>query len=308
MNLSAEEARRRIRFRLALAAGVLAGMTGLFLWEVLVAPSGRAYALYLGLFISYFSVALADFMWQAVRQSKSTHRRIVCFGLRLAATGCFFGLIYAGYKTIVLVSLGLKLNLVGRDEPSCTSLIALQCVFTVTAPALAVLLISVGLTLPAVVYPIILSRRRRWENRSFVALGPLWGDLAAALPHIVLRAPEDDDMNHDAGFLLQRRVVEISDGLLELRPYRPQDVLDVVQERVDTGTRAGAAFAEAALTKAALAGLRSDRQPDDAATPELFHREGDLRAEADWLVAVAEAYVRSDTFFAADVLTAPIGG
>lgn len=297
INLAPEEASRRIRRRLVLAVVLLAGMAGLFLSEGLIAPSGKRYALYLGLFISYLSLALVDFMRQASRQSRSTRRGSVRIGLRLAVAGCVFGLVYAGYKTSVLASLALGLRLVGRDEPKCSSLIAPPCLFSVSAPALAVLLIGVGLTLPALVYPISQSRRRHWEIRSFVALEPLWRDLSDAMPNIVLRAPEDDgDMDHDPGFLLQRRVVEISDGLLELRPYRPRKVLEAARRGVDTETRPGAAFAEAALAKAALAGLRLGRQPADVVAAEIFPRGGDLRAEADWLVAVADAYARGDAF------------
>jgi hypothetical protein len=295
MNLTPEEAGRRIRRRLVLAAALLTGMAGLFLSEVLIAPSGKRYALYLGLFVSYLSLALVDLMRQALRQSRSTRRGSVRFGLRLASAGCVLGLVYAGYKTSVLTALALGRPLVGRDGPKCSSLIAPPCVFSVTAPALAVLLIGVGLTLPALLYPISQSRRRQWEIRSFLALEPLWRDLADAMPHIVLRTPEDDgDMDHDPAFLLQRRVVEISDGLLELRPYRPQQVLEAAAQGVDTETRPGAASMEAALARAALAGLRVGRQPADVVTSEIFPRGGDLRAETEWLVAVADAYAQGD--------------
>ncbi|MGW5352368.1 MAB_1171c family putative transporter [Streptomyces sp. NPDC004031] len=127
--------------------------------------------------------------------------------------------------------------------------------------------------------------------RSLVSLEPLWRDLADALPHIVLRADEDDDdMNLDPGFRLHRRVIEISDGLLELRPYRSKTVLETARRRVYAHTTLGAGFVEAALTRAALAALRSGRKPCDAVVAELTPRGGDLRAEADWLVTVAHAY------------------
>jgi uncharacterized protein DUF6545 len=231
-----------------------------------------------------------------LRQSRSTRRASIRFGLRLTATGCVFGLVYAAYKATVLASLGLGLHLVRRDEPHCSSLVATPCVFSVTAPALAVLLIGIGLTLPAVFYPISQARRRRWETRSFVALESLWRDLTAVMPHIVLPTPDaGDDMTQDPGFLLQRRVVEISDGLLALRPYRSHRVLESAQQQADAGTIRGAARVEASLACDALTGLRCGRQPDgaaDAVTLAAFPREGDLRAEADWFVAVADAYAR----------------
>jgi hypothetical protein len=96
-----------------------------------------------------------------------------------------FALVYVAYKLTRLIDLGLGLGLIdSRSE--CSSLVTTQCVFSVTSPALAVLLICLGLTVPAVVYPISQARRRRWEVQSFEALGPLWQDLSAAMPGIVL--------------------------------------------------------------------------------------------------------------------------
>lgn len=266
-------------------------MTFFFFREEANAPSANNYALYVVLFVSYLGVALFDFMRQAVRHSQLTGRRSVRAGLRLAALGCILGMVYAAYKMTVVTSLLFGLRLVSREGPGCTSLVAAPCVFSVTAPACAVLLVGVGVTLPAVLYPIQQFKRRRWEIRSLVSLEPLWRDLADALPHIVLRADgDDDDMNLDPGFRLHRRVIEISDGLLELRPYRSKTVLETARRRVDAHTTLGAGFVEAALTRAALAALRSGRKPCDAVVAELTPRGGDLRAEADWLVTVAHAY------------------
>ncbi|MDW4911699.1 DUF6545 domain-containing protein, partial [Streptomyces sp. ADMS] len=83
------------------------------------------------------------------------------------------------------------------------------------------------------VYPISQARRHRWEVRSFDALGPLWQDLSAAMPEIVLSAADlDEDAASDSDFLLQRRVIEISDGILALRPYRSRSVHEAAQRTV----------------------------------------------------------------------------
>ncbi|MFD9470976.1 hypothetical protein [Streptomyces goshikiensis] len=55
-----------------------------------------------------------------------------------------------------------------------TPLTPVRCAFSVGAPAVAVLLITVGLTLPALLWPLRQLRRRRWERSSFTALEPLW--------------------------------------------------------------------------------------------------------------------------------------
>ncbi|MFJ5938596.1 MAB_1171c family putative transporter [Streptomyces sp. NPDC093071] len=290
LNLDPSEARRRIRVRLALLTVAILGMTTLFAYEQLTHRSPQVYALYLLLYVSYLGFAVVDFLVQAVRQSNSTRRDSVRIGLRTAAAGCVFALVYVAYKTTRLVDLSLGLGLIDSHS-ECSSLVG-RCAFSVTAPALAVLLICLGLTLPAVAYPISQARRRRWEVQSFEALGPLWQDLSAAMPHIVLSPADIEDVATDSDFLLQRRVIEISDGILALRPYRSRRVQEAAQDTVDTGTVRGAAVVEAAVVKAALAGLGAGRFADDVAPPtaEAASRR-DLRADAEWLLLVANAYV-----------------
>ncbi|MFG2567000.1 MAB_1171c family putative transporter [Streptomyces sp. NPDC048567] len=291
LNMDPAEARRRIRVRLALLAAAVASMTLLFAYEHFTNRSPEAYALYLLLYISYLGFAVVDFLGQALRQSASTRRSSVRIGLRIAATGCGFALIYVAYKTTRLVDLALGLGLM-NSTAECSTLVG-RCAFSVTAPALAVLLICLGLTLPTVAYPISQARRRRWEVQSFEALGPLWRDLSAAMPHIVLSPAGTGDVSTESDFLLQRRVIEISDGVLALRPYRSRDVQEAVQATVETGTVNGAATVEAAILAAALADRKAGRLPDDVAprSPEAASRK-DLKGDTEWLLLVASAYAR----------------
>ncbi|WP_328509602.1 MAB_1171c family putative transporter [Streptomyces mirabilis] len=292
VNLQPAEARRRIRLRLGLLAASVFGMTVLFVYEQMTHRSPQVYALYLLLFISYLGFAIVDFLRQAVRQSKSTRRSSVRIGLRMAAAGCAFALVYTAYKLTVLFSLGLGLHLI-PDHSQCSSLVTSPCVFSVTSPALAVLLICLGLTLPAVVYPISQARRHRWEVRSFDTLAPLWQDLSAAMPEIVLPSGGLDEKASDSDFLLQRRVIEISDGILALRPYRSQLVQEAAQRTVDAGTQEGAAIVEAAVVKAALAALQAGHLVDEVAAPSTADAASrkDLRADTQWLIRVTDAYV-----------------
>jgi hypothetical protein len=306
LNLEPAEARRRIRLRLVLFTASALGMMVLFAYEQMTHRSPQVYALYLLLFISYLGFAIVDFARQAVRQSQSARRSSVRIGLRLAAAGCAFALVYTAYKLTVLVSLGLGFHLI-HDHTECSSLVATPCVFSVTSPALAVLLICIGLTLPAVVYPISQARRHRWETRSFDALGPLWQDLSAAMPEIVLPAAPLQDKAADADFLLQRRVVEISDGILALRPYRSQQVLETVQRATGAGPQEKAAIVEAAMVKAALAARMAGRLAENVAPPsaEAASRK-DLRGETQWLLRVADAYAHHSARVADDDQT-PVG-
>lgn len=308
LNLESAEAQRRIRVRLVLFATSAFGMTTLFTYEQMTHRSPQVYALYLLLFISYLGFAIVDFLLQAVRQSKSTRRSSVRIGLRTAAAGCAFALVYAVYKLTVLISLGLGFQLI-PDHSKCSSLVTAPCVFSVTSPALAVLLICLGLTLPAVVYPISQARRRRWEVQSFEALGSLWQDLSAAMPEIVLSSADfSEDASNNSDFLLQRRVIEISDGILALRPYRSRRVQEMAQGALQAGTEEGAAAVEAAVVKAALAASKAGRFADEVALPsaEAASRK-DLRADTQWLLLVADAYAHRVGRVAHDGQPEPVG-
>lgn len=308
LNLEPAEAQRRIRLRLILLAGSVFSMTILFAYEQMAHHSPRVHALYLLLYISYLGFAVVDFLLQAVRQSKSTRRSSVRTGLRMAAAGCGFALVYTAYKLTRLIDMGLGRHLI-PDRPECSSLVTPPCVFSVTSPALAVLLICLGLTLPAVVYPIGQARRRRWETQSFEALDSLWQDLSAAMPKIVLSSVGiAEDASNNSDFLLQRRVIEISDGILALRPYRSRRVQERAQEAFDAGTEKGAAAVEAAVVKAALASSKAGRFADEAAPPsaETASRK-DLRADTEWLLLVANAYVNRVGRVADDCQPEPVG-
>ncbi|MFJ7773447.1 MAB_1171c family putative transporter [Streptomyces sp. NPDC097107] len=305
LNLEPAEAQRRVRLRLVLFTGSVLGMTVLFTYEQMTRRSPQMYALYLLLFISYLGFAIVDFLVRAVSQSRSTRRRSVRIGLRTAATGCAFALVYAVYKLTVLISLGLDFHLV-PDHSKCSSLVSSPCVFSVTSPALAVLLICAGLTLPAVVYPVSQARRRRWESQSFEVLGSLWQDLSAAMPNI---DPDfDEATSNDSDFLPQRRVIEINDGILALRPYRSRGVQELAQGTFDAGTEAGAAAVEAAVVKAALAAAKAGRYADKVALPsaEAASRK-DLRADTEWLLLVANAYAHPVGRVADDSQPEPVG-
>ncbi|MFF4520474.1 DUF6545 domain-containing protein [Streptomyces bluensis] len=130
-----------------------------------------------------------------------------------------------------------------------------------------------------------------WERHSLTLLDPLWQDLTRVLPHIVL---EVGDAEFD--FLLHRKVIEISDCILALRPHRSRAVQQAAAEAVAVrglvGTTEGDAIIEAAILAAALHAARIGSDPDlDPApqAPGTGERAGDLRAEATWLRQVSHA-------------------
>ncbi|MFJ8001215.1 MAB_1171c family putative transporter [Streptomyces sp. NPDC096310] len=304
LNLEPDEARRSIRLRVLFLGISVAGMTVLFTAEQMNDRSPQLYALYVLIYITYLGVTAKDFCAQTWKQSHRSRRGSQRVGLRITAAGCVFALLYAAYKVFGLVSIGLGLGLIPEGARCSTPLTPFRCVFSVTAPALAVLLIAVGLTLPAVVWPFSQFLRRRWESRSHAALGPLWEAVTGAAPEVVLAASEfgEDKRADDFAFFLHRRVIEINDGGLALRPHRSPRVRESAEraaaERGLAGSPEGDALVEAAVLRAAVHAKKAgnDPQPEAAApAPGAAARAGDLRAETEWLLLLAHAYGQDGT-------------
>ncbi|MFF6785092.1 MAB_1171c family putative transporter [Streptomyces sp. NPDC012510] len=254
-------------------------------------------------------VTAKDFCEQTWKQSHHSRRRSQRVGLRITATGCLFALLYAAYKVFGLISIGLELNLLPHGTRCSTPISPFRCVFSVTAPALAVLLITLGLTLPAVAWPFSQFLRRRWESRSFAALAPLWQDITDATPEVVLATTdsshESDNVHRspadDSDFHLHRRVIEINDGGLALRPHRSPHVREQAERTATArglaGTPEGDALVEAAILRAAVHAKHTGGEPQRAPAPPApgaASRAGDLRAETAWLLLVAHAYAQQE--------------
>lgn len=166
LDLEPDEAGRRIRLRVLFLGISVVGMAVLFAAGQLNDQSPQLHALYVLIYITYLGVTAKDFCKQTWKQSNHSRRRSQRIGLRVTAAGCLFALLYAAYKVFGLVSIGLELGLLPHGARCSTPVSPVRCVFSVTAPALSVLLITLGLTLPAVVWPFSQFLRRRWESRS----------------------------------------------------------------------------------------------------------------------------------------------
>jgi hypothetical protein len=298
LNQGLGQARSRIRLRLTLLACAVTAMGLLFAVERLSHDAPRIYALYLLVYVSFLTFTVVDFLHQTWRQSWTARRGSVRIGLRVTSVGCTVALIYLAYKASVVISLGLGMQSMSDRQQRCSSLTALPCVFSVTAPAMAVLLIAVGLTVPAMVWPISQTKRRRWEARSFAALSPLWEELVRAMPEIVL-SPEEP--RPDDNFLLHRRVIEINDGINALSRYRSSAVQTAAYRAISASGTAESLQSHAAVEAAVLsAALESKRAGRVAAgemappAPGTAACTGDLRADTEWLVALSRMFVRGD--------------
>nr|BEK67499.1 hypothetical protein KPHV_47260 [Kitasatospora purpeofusca] len=310
LNHEETEARRRLRPRLVSLGVAVAVMTASFF---AVAPDrrwsseftnthwGQAPVLlhvYTLVYVLVMGHATYDCLTQTWRRSSQSPWRVHRAGLRGAAIGCFFVLLYLAYKVVNAGSsiAGVELFPGG---PRCTSLVTpFRCTFSFTAPLVGVLLITAGLTVPALLWPAAKLLRRRWERKTAQGLLPLWTDLTAVRPQVVLRAVV---IETDPDVVLHRRVVEVCDGILALDDHRSRAIqrlaTEAVERRGQGGTATGAAVIEAAVVAAAIEAARTGARLQDDPAPQATGesaREGDLRAEAVWLRSVSHQYATND--------------
>ncbi|MBF9071827.1 MAB_1171c family putative transporter [Streptacidiphilus fuscans] len=304
LNYEAAEARRRLRTRAKPLLLALLVMLGSFF----TTPSSRLWSsayvtahwtkapltlhLYDAAFVSYIGYAVYDCLSHTWSRARAAERASQRFGLRMTAIGCGFALLYATYKIIDTV-----VPVFGWDPfpgSVCTSPVTpTRCAFSDTAPVISILLITGGLTLPAVLWPLTEWRRRRWERSSIAELEPLWSDITNVLPG--LRLPSDgtaDDMN----FVLHRRAVEIWDGIRALRPYRSLAVQEEATRAIAAHENADSESAKACIEAAVLADALQAHRAGKVLLSELAPYSGpdagagNLHANITWLRSVARAY------------------
>jgi len=200
--------------------------------------------------------------------------------LRLVVAGTALGLVYLADKAILAARPRF-----GFEFPLGRTVLVSKLL-----PTSAYVLVLAGAALPAVL---------GWctRYRQYRRLGPLWRALYRADPAIALDPPAVPDFLalHRLRLRLYRRVIEIRDGLLALRPYRDADVAAAAADRARRAGLAGLhheAAVEAATIAAALRARAAGPPPDTAAEPEVTGG-ADLAAETAFLGLVARAYERN---------------
>ena len=124
-------------------------------------------------------------------------------------------------------------------------------------------------------------------------LRPLWQAVRAAVPEIAL--PPGPSVG--IGYRLYRRVIEIRDGQLALRPYSDPQAVAMAESEARregvTGADLGATI-EAALLAIAISARESGlpRHDDPDHLPPMRSSE-QLADEVDWLVRVSQMFARS---------------
>lgn len=210
-------------------------------------------------------------------------------GLLLMALSAGMGIVWTGWSAHDITEvLRFGHQGVGEDLPS-------------TSMSVAVAVLAAG-GASATRWPVLLGGPLRWwrARRSYRALEPLWAALCAELPEIALGGGGGARPRRWPGhfrrppvrratFALYRRVIEIRDAHLALRPYFEPAPVPVGGGAF--GEPARAAAREAAAISAALANRRAGRCPAAEAVPPTWPVAGTLDAETAWLLEVTHAFV-----------------
>lgn len=288
-------ARARVRRRVLVlvpAVVVMVGLFGLAHLEQEISPgpgstySGGTYgSAFLAVFLGYLVFPLLDVIRLCWRYAAVADRELLATGLRSIAAGCSFGLAYLTFKCIHLGIAVMSGRATARADLAPGQFLALT----------GLTLIVIGTTLPAWGPRLRPSALRR-RIRGYVAhqrLYPLWSALYGATPEIALDPPRSrlaDALDvRDIDFRLYRRVIEIRDGCLALRPYvLPEDPAPVARGVSPTAPRAdGLAAAEARVLAEALWAKQEGRQGRGVDRGGESRESADMDAEVAWLEKVA---------------------
>ena len=292
------EAWQRARWTLVVAAVVTMTMFSLWLAagvgterrsaHYLVENAHRPLvAVYLALYIATLLLALGEIARLCLKYAGLAQDPWLRRGLRTTASGALIYSVTCWSRGFLLVAVHLDVNPLQWE------------VLTPLSTGIGVPFIIAGLTMPS--WGPHLSGLCRWrDNYSlYRRLYPLWHDLCRASPGFA--SPPTWSLA-DLNYRLYRRVIEIRDGFLALRPYRdPEVVRRALQCGKAVGLagdelRAAAAAAQlrAALTAKAEGGLPapSGDCADDGEIFELGRGKG-LAGEAAWLAQIAHAYTTS---------------
>lgn len=237
-------------------------------------------AAYLIVYVSAFAAGLIDIIricWPHARLLGSGWLRR---GLRTTAVGASIGLVYCVARLLDASST------LGWDPPRWEGIIPISS-------SSGALLVVVGLTMPvwgprvARVGGMFRAVRRHQQLR------PLWSELTDAVPGVRLPAGPG---RWRPGDRLHRRVIEIYDARLALRPYIGEHVSDEARRQAqDTGLTGDdlTAAVEAARIRAGLSAMATGVPPTHVERPAPPDPTQDEEAEIRQLIRVARAFTRS---------------
>jgi len=243
--------------------------------------------------IAYFGITLAALARLSIRYARRARRLSLRIGLQVLGAGVALGVAYSLSKLAELVAAQLPQAGAAQHVAATAGHILLGA---------GALTMSVGLLIPTL-GPRLGAVER--AARSYVVLRrlrPLWERLWRANPDILLDPPparwRDLLAFRQLESRLYRRVIEIEDGLLAVRPYVTDDIAD---EALAAATEAGLvgrdrdATVNACCLAVALAAKRSGRAPAATAASHTSGTRGgaDLASEVQLLRQLARMLGRS---------------
>ncbi|ALG12230.1 MAB_1171c family putative transporter [Kibdelosporangium phytohabitans] len=253
------------------AAGPLREGLGLFGGLYRSHPTLVLYALTYSLYLGYAVFDVGRLAARAVLPARGFLR----VGLVLMTFGSVLALAYLAYKVF---EVGREV-LTGRPaEAFCSGPFStIPCTLAVGTPALSVLMIIVGFSVPAV------GAALAWwhDRRAYRRLRPLWAALVEARPEIAFDPGEKAPAQPPLRFQLYRQVIEIRDGILAVAP---------------DGEVAGDPGGAAEQLHIALRRTRRNPLPAPEPAPSRSRPDDtgqvDFDTEITWLTQLARAFVR----------------
>lgn len=266
---------------------------------LVASPGGRwPLALRAALFAAYAVWALIELFIALLPHGKAAATGPLRWGVRLILTAVCVGVVWSlwSYDDIVQV---LRFGTLDGSEDTVSNSLGAVCATLVVAGSL------VGKASR------MFEAAARWVRlcRCYVVLGPLWSALHKAMPQIALSEggrPLLAGRPTGIEFALYRRVIEIHDGRLVLRPYHHPEVAEWLAGQ---SVSLDAALVEAVTIAAALENMRHGRRfvgsgrasgssggstvVRTATAGDVTLTGADLDSEVRWLSQVARVFRRS---------------
>lgn len=228
---------------------------------------------YMLVYLSYLALAMVDIYRSSTRYARHATPRLLRWGIWLLAIGSVIGLAYVVHKAGFIIA-----HRVGVAPPWAESSVSRLLITS------GIALVTTGLVLPSAGAAAVELVRWPGRYRLYRQLHPLWQDITAAVPEVVLYREQLGRGRIRSA--LYRLVIEIHDGQLQLQAYlRPED--HAAAAALDPVT------ADAYLIAAAIERQRANADAipepltlEDAADESTF----DPQAAAVRLARVADAY------------------
>ena len=299
-----DQARRRARGTVCFAAVVLVAMVALFLrsdsthhqQQSFTAWYGGSveYEAYLLIYLAAFTAVEIEVIRLCHRYAKLTTRSWLRTGLITTSIGAAIGLLYTVTRLADIAAAHAGVD-ISRWEDLAEG-----------GAGLGALLVMIGLTLHSWGPRISTLVQRVRRLRAYARLRPLWASFYALDPSIafddqrqsgdarvIAKARAARRVLKDPEYHVARRVIEIRDGILTLRPYQDSDLAQQTQAHYTdlglTGDDLDAAVI-AAQIHAALETWHTSPRRAQAPSTTADNTPANLDAELAWLLKVTKHF------------------